>query len=390
MESTKYNKLGDRSLGAKRVEVKGKKVVKDPTKKTDQVNDWLMKKECDCYAHLVKMDRDSKSNAPTLIHLYKKNTVLGRSSQCDVVFDSLIHPMSISRTHAKLEITEEGIVIRDSSTNGVFVNNEKVNFRILKDGDIITLAGGKGIQNGKHFEQPNSPFKFQYVVLKKGKRPSALLENTSELLTSTSETCLDTVSEEYYSMNLRADTVKGNCTCSMCKKLFVVPITLNCGHTFCYTCDLQHAMRNGNKYECPICFERANIRCRSIVIESVVQNLLKSEGKMEGVLFEERQKFARMYLLNTDTIYGDISVKKLPYGMKKWTPEQTIEVNNLMKKVSGIERENWFVALGITKYDLIRTSPEEVITVLDNLNIEYFEEDDEKTKLALVFAYINN
>ncbi|BFU24343.1 FHA domain containing protein [Entamoeba histolytica HM-1:IMSS-B] len=350
---------------------------------------WLQQRKCDCYAHLIKESTDSNSNAPTLIHLFKKITTLGRQSKCDVVFDSLIHPMNISRIHAKLEMTADGVVISDLSTNGIFVNNEKVTFKTLRDGDLITLAGGKSIEIGTIFKQPSSSFNFRYEVLKKGESPTTNIDNTSDFLTSTSENCLDTVSDEYYSMNLRANTVRGNVTCPMCKKLFVVPITLSCGHTFCYTCDLEYSMKYGNCYECPICFQKARTRTKSIVIESIVDNIIKGDTQRDKSLFEERQRFARMYLLNTPTLYGKINVSKLPYGFGEWKEEQKLEVQKLMSIVSGIERENWFVALGITKFDLIHASNDIIIQTLRNLKINFNDSDDPKIKLALIFVYIN-
>ncbi|MGK2857703.1 MAG: FHA domain-containing protein, partial [Thermoanaerobaculia bacterium] len=69
--------------------------------------------------------------------------LIGReASACDLVFD---HP-KVSRVHAEL-LDERGrttIVDRDSS-NGTWVNGEKISRRILKDGDIIYCGGPNAV-----------------------------------------------------------------------------------------------------------------------------------------------------------------------------------------------------------------------------------------------------
>src|SRR5438874_4081521 len=63
--------------------------------------------------------------------------VIGRSSDLDMV---LIEDM-VSRKHAKLHIGQSGLTISDlGSTNGTFVNGEKVKTARLKEGDRILIG----------------------------------------------------------------------------------------------------------------------------------------------------------------------------------------------------------------------------------------------------------
>ena len=63
--------------------------------------------------------------------------VIGRSSDLDMV---LIEDM-VSRKHAKLHIGQSGLTISDlGSTNGTFVNGEKVKTAKLKEGDRILIG----------------------------------------------------------------------------------------------------------------------------------------------------------------------------------------------------------------------------------------------------------
>jgi len=67
-------------------------------------------------------------------------TTIGRKKNCDILIDNL----TISSHHAS--ITNEGgeFYIQDhESTNGIFVNDIKVNKKTIKNGDIIRL--GKAI-----------------------------------------------------------------------------------------------------------------------------------------------------------------------------------------------------------------------------------------------------
>ena len=66
-----------------------------------------------------------------------KQVVIGRSSELDMV---LVEDM-VSRKHAKISVAEGRITIEDlGSTNGTFVNGEKVKQARLKEGDRILIG----------------------------------------------------------------------------------------------------------------------------------------------------------------------------------------------------------------------------------------------------------
>lgn len=66
-----------------------------------------------------------------------REIVIGRSSELDMV---LVEDM-VSRKHAKIVTTERAVSIQDmGSTNGTFVNGEKVQTADLKDGDRILIG----------------------------------------------------------------------------------------------------------------------------------------------------------------------------------------------------------------------------------------------------------
>ena len=73
-----------------------------------------------------------------LIELTAERTTVGREATADVsLLDS-----AVSRTHAALERTSEGFRIQDlGSTNGTFVNEVRVDSRLLQPGDRIQVGG---------------------------------------------------------------------------------------------------------------------------------------------------------------------------------------------------------------------------------------------------------
>jgi pSer/pThr/pTyr-binding forkhead associated (FHA) protein len=68
----------------------------------------------------------------------EKGLVIGRDAGCDVV----VPRNEVSRRHAELAPTEDGYVIRDMSSNGVFVNGERIQgSHRLARADVIRVGG---------------------------------------------------------------------------------------------------------------------------------------------------------------------------------------------------------------------------------------------------------
>jgi hypothetical protein len=64
-------------------------------------------------------------------------TRIGRSRECDIF---LVDP-SVSRNHALLDVRAGNLVVRDAgSTNGTFVNGERVQMRTLRPGDRVAFG----------------------------------------------------------------------------------------------------------------------------------------------------------------------------------------------------------------------------------------------------------
>ncbi len=72
-------------------------------------------------------------------HLSRRNTIVGRSSQCDITLNS----EKISRQHAQLQVRGGAVTITDlGSRNHTFVNGGRVTTpHTLTPGDIINFGG---------------------------------------------------------------------------------------------------------------------------------------------------------------------------------------------------------------------------------------------------------
>lgn len=73
-----------------------------------------------------------------LLPLTTGSTLIGRGSTTDLMVDD----DGVSRQHAKIAVSEEGIVnlIDLDSTNGCFVNGSKVDIAAIRDGDRIQIG----------------------------------------------------------------------------------------------------------------------------------------------------------------------------------------------------------------------------------------------------------
>jgi ABC-type multidrug transport system ATPase subunit len=90
----------------------------------------------------ISPDRNEIVIAPKQRSLHLKNQnrplVLGRSANADLE----LHAPTVSRHHATIEIDNQGhYILQDYSSNGVFINHQKVNTSaILSPGDIIQIG----------------------------------------------------------------------------------------------------------------------------------------------------------------------------------------------------------------------------------------------------------
>ncbi|HZL94107.1 MAG TPA: FHA domain-containing protein, partial [Vicinamibacterales bacterium] len=83
---------------------------------------------------LVLLDAEQPMKFP----LYKTQMVIGRADSADIQIDSHF----LSRQHARVTLTDAGVVIEDvESKNGVKINSKLTTRQILRHGDLLSLGG---------------------------------------------------------------------------------------------------------------------------------------------------------------------------------------------------------------------------------------------------------
>ncbi len=69
--------------------------------------------------------------------LDKETVTLGRNPQCDI----FLNDMTVSRMHAQLDYNSGCFIIKDvDSYNGVWVNNQNIDSKTLRSGDLIQIG----------------------------------------------------------------------------------------------------------------------------------------------------------------------------------------------------------------------------------------------------------
>jgi len=72
-------------------------------------------------------------------------STIGRTSENDIA----VNARAVSRRHARIDMTGEGYVIKDlGSGNGTFVNDERIEEHLLKDGDQVRFGTEKFVFRG--------------------------------------------------------------------------------------------------------------------------------------------------------------------------------------------------------------------------------------------------
>ena len=96
--------------------------------------------DCGCASNAGKASSLRVVRGPQKDAIFKLGDAVmtvGRSPQCDI----FLNDMTVSRTHAVVTPSDGGHIISDErSFNGVWVNNENVESRVLEEGDIIQIG----------------------------------------------------------------------------------------------------------------------------------------------------------------------------------------------------------------------------------------------------------
>ena len=86
---------------------------------------------------MIKLELKFKEKILKKIETEKPEIIIGRSPSADIQIDNL----AVSKYHARLIKQKDQYTVEDlSSTNGTFLNDEKITSTILKHNDIVTVG----------------------------------------------------------------------------------------------------------------------------------------------------------------------------------------------------------------------------------------------------------
>jgi hypothetical protein len=108
----------------------------EPATRGHEIPDWLteLRDGIGEPGHFVAFDDGERT---TLLPLNKEWTRVGRSAVADIRLDD----PTVSRRHALIVRQPDGVrVLDDRSLNGVFLNDERVDWHALSDGDELLIG----------------------------------------------------------------------------------------------------------------------------------------------------------------------------------------------------------------------------------------------------------
>ena len=90
-----------------------------------------------CETNMIKLELRFKEKVLKKIETKSPEITIGRSPNTDIQIDNLV----VSKQHARLIKQRDQYEVEDlNSTNGTFLNDEKITRSILKNNDIVTVG----------------------------------------------------------------------------------------------------------------------------------------------------------------------------------------------------------------------------------------------------------
>lgn len=230
-----------------------------------------------------------------LIYFNKEALTVGRMPSCDITMDSTRFPQMISRNHARLLTRKMGTpqqewAIHDcKSLNGVTVNGETIgeDGRTLRTGDVVNF--------GKRGKPPEFEFVFE-APQNTGGMSDEMQVHIKRIADLEKELQKDREAKRQAQASqgcqgLKISELSSELACCVCKDWLVHAATIQCSHTFCWSC-IDRWLQT-KQFLCPVCRKevtREPVRTRAV--DAVVQKTVSQTSEEEKAEFAERLKAA--------------------------------------------------------------------------------------------------
>eukprot|EP00927_Polykrikos_kofoidii_P035915 TRINITY_DN30402_c0_g1_i1.p1 TRINITY_DN30402_c0_g1~~TRINITY_DN30402_c0_g1_i1.p1 ORF type:complete len:403 (-),score=88.88 TRINITY_DN30402_c0_g1_i1:79-1287(-) len=400
-------------------------------------------------------------NISQLVYLDKDELTFGRLPTCDVVLDSSRVPAMISRVHGRAtrtrkhrEASEGGPaeddgeieyrILDNRSLNGVSVNGEPVSpeGRVLCTGDIVLFGRVVPIPEFEFvFEGPpplqaasaSPPLAPPTHAVAAPAAPSPPVATTGAASSSSAALAapstapappsvealfgdqmrriaelqkeLETEREQKRVESQKRQATRSDFTevhselvCSVCQDWLVHASTIECSHTYCWTCIEEWLLQK--KFECPVCrhaVTREPIRTRQL--DCIVQTAVSKLGEKQGEELSKRVAAAEQAAKKKKDLHAKLE-KTVSEALKsgkaffsidsRWSKKERKVFHTNVKEYTGATRAVYCRLTGLTAQWVHSADDSKLNQALHNLELPDFinkKETEIRQRLLMYLGY---
>ncbi len=179
---------------------------------------------------------------------------------------------------------------------------------------------------------------------------------------------------------IRNEQIANICTseleCAICTNMYIEPMILQCGHTFCKKC-LNDAFKIGKK-KCPLCNCKLNsIAYRNIVVEQAISQLSTA---LDDETVHERDKIISTILSKDEEQITDLNhmisqcdeskTKLLNIYERPWNDDEKLIFRAGFNAYNGKARKKYCQMIGLTESLVDTCTLHQLLIICDNLMID--------------------
>lgn len=339
---------------------------------------------------------------PQLVYLDRDEVTFGRLPTSTVVLDSSRAPQMISRTHGIVRRSEKGRdqawLLVSRGMNGILVNDVPVSSdgHDLQPGDVITF--GRKMQPPEFeyvFEAPHSTAakaEAEAAAAAEAEAEEAFGEQMrkieelqreleAEREQKRAELAARASSQRRQSKSaLNLTDLSSELACSICQDWLVHAATIECSHTFCWSCIDKWLLHK--KFECPVCrspVTREPVKTRAV--EAIVRKTVDKLPDDQKAEYDERVSSAEAAQERARLLHAELE-KSVGEAMRKgkaffhiassWKKKERETFQRGIKDYTGDTRETYCRLTGLTVQWVHSAGDTNLNQALHNLGLQAF------------------
>lgn len=291
----------------------------------------------------------------------------------------------------------------NKSLNGILVNGAPVpeDGKVLQSGDVITF--------GRKLIPPE--FQFVFEEAKEAVAPApiddilntALGEHRGRIAELQRELEVEREQSQHRRQAARVASelvadLHNELACSICQDFLVHSATVECSHTFCWSC-IDTWLRH-KKFECPVCrtaVVREPVRSRALdtIVQKSVDQLPKAQqdehaqriANAEAALTKQRKLHSEL----EKSVNDAIKKKKAFFHIEShWSRKEKETFQRGVKEYAGATRETYCKLTGLTVQWVHSADDNKLNQALHNLQLQSFvhsPEDQIRLRLLMFLRY---